>query len=281
MKFKSINDFLVHVQTELDNNRLILPCLPDIVFKVQAAVNKENSTTQELAEIISTDPALSARLIQVANSPIYRRKVEIRDIKHAISILGKHTVNTLVSILIMRNMYTPSSRVLKQHFHKVWEDSVNISAISRALTSFTPHLIADEAMLAGLIHQIGKLPILMLAEQLPEFKDHPLRLEKLLEKAHVPIGKIIMNTWDFPESLKAPAYEYLNFNKISGKPANYVDIVQVAYLQSISGSNNPVCKLDWSKIQSFQKVGLAPEIEIIEIDGIPERIHEAKKQLSL
>ena len=281
MKFKSINDFLVHVQAELNSNRLILPSLPDIVFKVQAAVNKESSTTQDLADIISTDPALSARLIQVANSPIYRRQVAIKDVKLAISLLGNKTVSTLVSILLMRNMYTPSSPLLKEHFHKVWEDSVNISAISRALASFTPHLSPDEAMLAGLIHQIGKLPILMLVEQLPEFKDHPIRLAKLLEKAHTPIGKLIMNTWDFPESLKLPAYEYLNFNKVSDEPASYVDIVQVAYLQSISGSNNKACQLDWSKIQSFQKIGLAPEIEVVEMEGIPERIHAAKQQLAM
>ena len=80
MQFKNVQDFLNHVQEELDANRLILPTLPDIALKVRDAVSKGDASASELADMIVTDAALSARLIQVANSPLYRGTVEINNI---------------------------------------------------------------------------------------------------------------------------------------------------------------------------------------------------------
>ena len=280
MQFKSVQDFMVHVQTELDANRLVLPTLPDVALKVRDAVAKGEASSQELADMIVTDAALSARLMQVANSPLYRGAVEVNNIQMAVTRLGSSTIRTLITSLVMQQMFTPTNDLLEQHFRETWEQGVNVSSISRALTSFVPHLNPDEAMLAGLIHQIGKLPILMLVEDIPEFNESPSRLNKLLEKAHPPIGKIIMDTWDFPEELKLVASEYVDFQRDSGEKADYVDLVQVAFLQSIAGTNHPACRIDWNTVPSFAKLGMAPDEEILEIEGISEEIELAQSMLT-
>jgi len=272
MQFKSVQDFLIHVQEELDANRLVLPTLPDVALKVRDAVAKGEVSSQDLAEMIVTDAALSARLMQVANSPLYRGTVEVNNIQMAVTRLGSTTIRTLITSLVMQQMFTPTTEVLEQYFRATWEQGVNVSAISRALTAFVPHLNPDEAMLAGLIHQIGKLPILMLVEDIPEFRDSPSRLNKLLEKAHPEIGRIIMNTWDFPEELKLVASEYINFERDSSEKADYVDLVQVAFLQSIAGTDHPACRVDWNTVSSFAKLGLASDAEILDIEGVSEEI---------
>ncbi|WP_446811259.1 HDOD domain-containing protein [Methylomonas sp. 2BW1-5-20] len=275
MQFKSVQDFLVHVQAELDANRLILPTLPDVAIKVRDAVSKGDATAQSLAEIIATDAAISARLIQVANSPLYRGTLEIKNIQMAVTRLGNNTIRTLITSLIMQQMFTPTTALLEGYFRSTWEQGVNVSAISRALSAFVPHLNADEAMLAGLIHQIGKLPILTLVEKIPEFRDSPSRLDKLLEKAHPHVGKIIMNTWNFPEELKLVPSEYVDFQRDSGAKADYVDLVQVAFLQSIAGTDHPACRVDWSTVPAFAKLGIQPDAEILEIEGVSEEIELA------
>ena len=194
----------------------------------------------------------------------------------AVARLGNNTVRSLVTSLVMQQMFHPSTKLLETLFRQTWEQSVNISSISRALTTFTPHLNADEAMLAGLIHQIGKLPILTLAENIPEFRDSPTRMAKLLEKAHPAVGKLIMDVWDFPENLKPVAYEYINFQYDSGARADYVDIVQVAFLQSIAGTDHPACRVDCSLVPSFAKLGLAPDTEVLEIEGVSDEIELAR-----
>ncbi|MCK5830401.1 MAG: HDOD domain-containing protein [Methylococcales bacterium] len=279
MQFKSVKDFLAHVQEELDANRLVLPTLPDVAIKVREAVSKGDTSSQELANIIITDAALSARLIQVSNSPLYRGAAEINNIQMAVTRLGGTTIRTLITSLVMQQMFSPSTPLLKTYFQDIWEQGVNVSSISRALVTFVPHLNADEAMLAGLIHQIGKLPILMLVENIPEFKDSPSRLNKLLEKAHAPIGKMIMDTWDFPEELKLVASEYENFQRSHDEKADYIDLVQVSFLQSIAGTDHPACRVDWSTVSSFSKIGLPSDEEILEIEGISEEIELAQNML--
>lgn len=279
MQFKSVQDFLVHVQEELDANRLVLPTLPDVALKVRDAVAKGDATSQELSDLIVTDTALSARLMQVANSPLYKGSVEVNNIQMAVTRLGSTTIRTLITSLVMQQMFTPSTDLLEQYFREIWEQGVTVSAISRALAAFVPHLNPDEAMLAGLIHQIGKLPILMLVENIPEFRDSPARLSKLMEKAHPPIGKIIMNTWDFPEELKLVASEYIDFRRNPSEKPDYVDLVQVAFLQSIAGTNHPACRVDWNTVPSFKKLGLATNANILEIEGVSEEVELAQSML--
>ena len=280
MQFKSVQDFMVHVQTELDANRLVLPTLPDVALKVRDAVAKGEATSQELADMIITDAALSARLMQVANSPLYRGAVEVNNIQMAVTRLGSSTIRTLITSLVMQQMFTPTNDLLEQHFRETWEQGVNVSSISRAMASFVPHLNPDEAMLAGLIHQIGKLPILMLVEDIPEFNESPSRLNKLLEKTHPAIGKIIMDTWDFPEELKLVASDYVDFQRDSSGKADYVDLVQVAFLQSIAGTDHPACRIDRNTVPSFAKLGMSPDDEILEIEGISEEIELAQSMLT-
>jgi HD-like signal output (HDOD) protein len=194
----------------------------------------------------------------------------------AVTRLGNSTIRTLITSLVMQQMFAPKSKLLEHYFRSIWEQGVNVSAISRALCSFVPHLNGDEAMLAGLIHQIGKLPILTLVEKIPEFRESPSRLDKLLEKAHPHVGKIIMETWNFPAELKSVASDYVNFQRNSGAKADYVDIVQVAFLQSIAGTDHPACRVDWQTVPAFAKIGLQADAEILEIEGVSDEIQLAQ-----
>jgi HD-like signal output (HDOD) protein len=176
----------------------------------------------------------------------------------------------------MQQMFKPTTALLEQYFRSIWEQGVNVSAISRALTKFVPHLSSDEAMLAGLIHQIGKLPILTLVEKIPEFRDSPSRLEKLLDKAHPHVGRIIMDSWNFPAELKLVASDYVNFQREHEGPADYVDVVQVAFLQSVAGTDHPACRVEWATVPAFSKLGLEADAEILEIAGVSEEIELAQ-----
>ncbi|MEQ1637488.1 MAG: HDOD domain-containing protein [Methylococcales bacterium] len=272
MQINSVQDFLNHVQNELNANRLVLPTFPDVALKVRDAVTKDRTTSQQLADMIVTDAALAARLIQVANSPVYRGAVPVSNIQMAVTRLGSRTISSLITSLVMQQMFKPSTKLLERYFREIWEISVNVSAISRALASFAPHLDPEQAMLAGLIFQIGKLPVLMLAENMPDFRDNPTRLNKLIEKTHPAIGRIIMNTWSFPPELKNVASKYVDFQRDSGEKADYIDIVQVAFLQNVVGTDHPAAQIDWSTVPAFRKLGFSADVEIMEIAGVAEEI---------
>lgn len=272
LQFTTLQSFLDFAESELRANRLVLPSLPDVAIRVREAVSQPECSSKEITEIITSDPALSVRLIQFANSPLYRGAQDIKNIQMAITRLGNKTIRTLITSLVVQQLFRPNSAALNESFQSIWQQSVNVSAICRALAKMIPHLDCEEAMLAGLLHAIGKLPILTLVQSIEEFRDSPSRLEKLLEKAHPHMGKLIMDSWIFPEDLKCVAYQYLDFSRDHDGPADYVDVVQVAFLQSIAGTAHPACRVDWSSVAAFDKLGMLPEQDILEIEGVADEI---------
>lgn len=168
----------------------------------------------------------------------------------------------------MQQVFQPTSALLDRCFHAIWQTSVNVAAISRALAALCPHLNAEHALLAGLIHQIGKLPILTLAEQIPSLANDQTRLDHLLWALHPQIGGMILKQWNFPKTLLEVVTEYLQWQRQpSSDLADYVDVVQVAYLEHIASSNEEL-PVDPSQVGAFARLGLAPDIEIIAIEAV-------------
>ena len=166
------------------------------------------------------------------------------------------------------------------YFRKTWADGANVSALARAFAGHCKHLDADQAMLGGLIHQIGKLPILKLAEKHPSFLEDPANFEKLLDKTHTKIGGMILKAWEFPQSLLDVVLHYTDLRHDSGNEADYVDVVQVAYLENLAASNPGVDRTGWNDIPAYGKLGLSADIEVLQIEGIADEVEEAHRLLA-
>ncbi len=270
MRFTDEQEFLDRLLEEIENDRIDLPTLPEVALKVRKAVESGDTTASQLAQLISEDAALSARLLQVANSPLYRARAEITNLQMAIMRLGYDTVRSLITGLAMKQVFTPDSPLLEKYFQSIWKTSVDVAAISRALASLCPHLDNEQALLAGLIHQIGKLPVLVLANQSAELSTDQNRLDSLLEALHPRLGEMILQNWNFPESLLQVVREYRDWQRRpETEEADYVDVIQVAYLENLAskGKEPPV---DVSQIPAFERLGVEPEIEVVELEGIDE-----------
>lgn len=264
--------FLETLNQAIDNNKLTLPTLPEVAIQVRNAVEKENSTAKQVADIIVTDAALSARLLQVANSPLYRGRVAIDSVQMAVTRLGVRLVRSLVVSLIMQQIFQATHDLLDQKFRQVWEESVQIAALSRVLAGNLDHLDQDQAMLGGLIHNIGALPILAMAENYDELLENPEELDRVIVALSPTVGSRILQMWDFPESLIKVTEHTLDLDYQSEAEADYVDVVQVARLESLVGKPNSVPMTEWGNIPAFLKVGVETEVNIIELEGVADDV---------
>ncbi|MEW8549112.1 MAG: HDOD domain-containing protein, partial [Candidatus Thiodiazotropha endolucinida] len=222
------NQFLQKLSDAIDHNRITLPTLPEVALKVRDAVEREQSSANQIADIIASDAALSARLLQVANSPLYRGRVTIDNLQMAVARLGVRLVRSLVISLIMQQIFQATSDLLDAKFRQIWEESVEIAAFSRVLAANTDHLDKEQAMLAGLIHNIGALPILAFAESHDELLEDAEELDRIIDALSPRIGQRILEMWDFPESLIRVPANFLNLDYTSEGEMDYVDIVLVA-----------------------------------------------------
>ena len=264
--------FLDTLNQAIDGNRLTLPTLPEVALRVRNAVEREDSSAKQVADIIATDAALSARLLQVANSPLYRGRVQIDSLQMAVARLGVRVVRSLVVSLIMQQIFQATNDLLDRKFRQVWEESVQIAALSRVIAGGHDHLDKDQAMLAGLIHNIGALPVLAMADNYDELLEDAAELERVINALSPEIGSRILQMWDFPEALVDVTRHFLDLGYRSEGKASYTEVVLVARLQTLEGTEHGVPMSEWVNVPAFTKVGVEPEINIIDIEGVSDDI---------
>jgi HD-like signal output (HDOD) protein len=242
---------------QIETDQLVLPTLPEVALKAREVAEDPNATSTRLAKVIGNDVALAARIIKVANSPIMRASRKVEDLGMAINRLGTTFTSNLVTGLAMEQMFQATSDVIDKIMRATWARSTDVAGIATVLCRAYTKLRPDQATLGALVHRIGALPILTYAEEHAELANDPFTLNKIIDDLHGQIGSVILKHWDFPDELRDIPSAYLSFDRRSPK-LDYVDIVQVANLQTYVGTNHRYCEMDWSKIPAFGQLGLDP-----------------------
>jgi putative nucleotidyltransferase with HDIG domain len=139
-----------------------LPVLPQVLLRIMAVCESDDAGTSALAELLGSDAALSARVLQIATSSAYYRGDSPVGLERALATIGMDMLRTL---LITESVYQSFSRVLPDRvdLRGFWKHSLATAIASRELAGRLGHPHADEAYLAGLLHDIGRLALLSAA----------------------------------------------------------------------------------------------------------------------
>lgn len=272
-------DLASEIRAEIESNKIQLPTLPEVALKVRDAVESESTDAGKIAAMVANDAALSARLLQVANSPLYRGRVEIDSIQQAVTRLGLKMVRSLVVSLAMKQIFQATSDALDRQFRRIWDDSLQVAAISRVLANQVAELENEQAMLGGLIHNIGALPILTRIDERWGFEADDALITELVEELAPELGERILRHWNFAESLRNIPTACQDLSYDPGPFPTYADIVLVARLQHLATSGTPGPQPDWSNVPSFAKIGMDTEVVIIDMEGPAEEIAEVRSML--
>lgn len=262
----------------IDQDRLVLPTLPEIALKVREVADDPDASIQTLTAVISNDAALTARIIKVANSPIFRAPREIEDLNMALSRLGMQYTCNLATGLAMEQMFQATSDLVDKRLREVWSRSSEIAGICHVLCKHFTKLRPDQAALAGLVHQIGILPILSFAEEHTALLRDSMTLDKIIADIHPNLGIKILEAWEFPSELRVIPRDHLDFGRDVPK-ADYADLVTVAMLQSYAGSDKNLAKVDYATVTAFERLGLDPNIESAEAEDLSEDMEAAMAML--
>jgi len=267
--------FFNELKSAVESDQLILPTLPEVALKIREAVESENTSAQQVAETLTQDASLSARLIQVSNSPLYRSRTPIEDLQMAVTRLGIRMVRDLVISLAMKQIYQATSDVLDEHFRRIWNTSVEVAAICRMLATTVPGINPEQALLAGLIHNIGALPILVMAEDDNELFNDGEALGQVITELQGRVGILILETWNFGDAMIDVVKNAHNFSYDHEGGADLVDLVQIALLQG----GHIETDIDWDNVPAFAKLGMDTEVNIVEIEENKEIIESTKQSL--
>lgn len=272
------SQLIKELMEELESDKMVLPSLPEVALKVRDTIDDPTVTTAKIAKILSTDAALTARLIQVANSPLVRGNTKIEGVDMAVTRMGNVMVRNVVNSLIVQQMFQPTTELSEKKFRAFWEHSTQVAAISHALASYAK-LKPDVALLGGLVHDIGALPVIKRAEDIPELLEDEALLDRVIEEVHTKIGKAMLIKWGFPEELVAVAGEHEQIDRRGTDKVDYVDIVIAANLQSYMGTEHRLAKVDWNQVPAFEKLGLNTEVSVVDLDDTGDSIREVQAAL--
>src|SRR5262245_47836181 len=122
--------FVERLARDLQDERLELPSFPEAVLRVQRALQAPDTTTEEIVRILSSEPALAARLLRIANSAEFRRmEGEITDLRKAVSRMGFNMVRSVSVAFAMRQLRRKEtySATAQAQLEAVWKESIEIA----------------------------------------------------------------------------------------------------------------------------------------------------------
>jgi len=209
-----------------------LPSLPDLALKIKIAVANRDANADMLVKIVRSDPALVTRLIQVANSPLHQGVMEIVGIRDAIVRLGIQQTRDLVLTLLIKELFKTNSSLLEQRMHDLYDHSIETAAIACCLAKRSQSFDPDNAMLAGLIHDIGVIPLLAYIESTGMMVETPENLEHVIHKLRPIVGEQLMQHWGFNQDFITLVQETEHWQRNGSDELELVDLVNLAQIYS-------------------------------------------------
>lgn len=265
------------LKTQLQSGSVVMPGLPDVAVRIRNALEKPDISASRIADLIKTDPVMSGKILQLANSSLYGvpgRK--ITDLGSAVTRLGYRAVRNAVMALAMQQVFQSIAYSgLKAKLGMVWRHSIKTAAIAAVIARNTGYADPGEALFAGLVHDIGKFYILQFLEAFPQIYDDDAALDLILSCHHGYAGRVILLGWGLPAHIVEVAEAHDDIFRSHTRKADMSDIVQVANIHAHVGEkNNPYEKFKWDEIGSFQRMNLDAETSIKIISESRRQIQE-------
>jgi len=211
---------LQDVESAIHQERLILPSPPDHLLAIRRLLEDPDAGVERIAAAIGQDPALAARILKVTNSAAMAGDRYIESLPQAIARLGNRLVGTLVTSHALLQAFGQPCPAYADLLGTIQADSREVAAWAWALAKTTRNASPEEAMLAGLVHRIGMLPILQCALH----ENHPpprAVLQPLLETHHPRIGALLLEQWHFPPAIVTAVAT----QTATGKPPNALSAI--------------------------------------------------------
>lgn len=240
--------------TELFKSKSItLPSLPEIALYINAALEKDDVSAKKLSKIIQMDPVIAARVVQVANSPLYG-DTQNDSIQDALARIGVDGVRTIVMGVVLRDLFMPNTQPVIDTMTKFYEHSIRTGVVCYALAKKLKGFNSDQAFMAGILHDIGVVPILVVADRHPQIAEKQNNLAAVLNHLKSYIGGMVLQQWDFSDKFIEVAKHAYDWKR-DVKKADYCDLVQVALMHSHLVGGEKINGPELSDLPAFKRLG--------------------------
>ena len=231
--------FLQAIAADLGRQKVTFPTLSRATIKIRTVLGQPDLDADRLAQVISTEPLLAARLVQMANSAALNPGGRpIGDVRNAILRVGIVAVKSVAVAVAMEQLRADARSPAFQPFAEAaWRHSIDVAAVAFVLAKRLSRINPDEALFAGLVHDIGHFYLLSKAQNYPELQRDPGELQAILAEWHPSIGRAVLHEFQLSEGVLDAVAEHENAHyrmPLRSLP----DLVTLSNL--VCGATNPV-----------------------------------------
>ncbi len=257
-----------------------LPPLPNTYAELRKALRKTQvSSTEPVAKVIVSDPMIAARILQVANSAFFGQRRKVDTISRAIFVLGLELVQNLVmSAGAFQTMHFPRLAHLKPE--ELWQHALSCGVIARYIAEIRkwPETYQETAMLAGTMHELGKLvlakyvtePYGQILESSAQSQTPLIDVERQqLGTTHASVGGYLAQWWNLPQKIVDAVRHHHDPEKAQTDPqlAHLIHLSNALAHRLELGSSGPVRETGIAPT-TYETIGLSPRA----IDQLEERL---------
>jgi HD-like signal output (HDOD) protein len=224
---------------KLLSNHAALPSMPAVAARIHDAMASPNWSMRTIATIIKSDLGTTTYLLQVANSPLYAGAGPARQVEQAIARLGINSTRHLVMAHAVRSMFVTPSALLRSLMQRTWRSSTRLAALCGVLAKHCSSFRPESATLAGLLQDIGVLPILNVLNRYHDQLSNEAHVLSAIDKFAPPVGTILLTRWGFDADMVEVARSRGNWLRNPQPSADLADLVLVARLHANITSGNP------------------------------------------
>ncbi|HLN50236.1 MAG: HDOD domain-containing protein [Steroidobacteraceae bacterium] len=247
--------FLSDLARELSAGRVDLPSFPDAVARVQHVLSDDSITSERIARVVSSDAGLAARILTMANSTLlHRGGSRVTDLKIAITRIGHDSIRAAaLAYATAQVRHAAELAHIRRDLEGLWREGVRVAALAHAMAKESRLMRPDEALLAGLLHNIGKVYIIA---RTPKDASNVHVDDAVLRDWHPGIGQALIENWKLPEEIAVAVGGQLEIERCHGGPADLQDLLIVTVNLAAQMANNAADDAALVKMPAAAAMGL-------------------------
>ncbi len=250
--------FVQSLAAELSSGKVELPSFPDIALRVRSVLEDDNVTPDKVVRVVSSEPALAGRLLQMANSAALNFSGKsVTDLRTAVARMGFNLVRSAAIAFAMSQLKNVQElEGLEQPLDALWRRSASVAAMSHVVARRFSRVNPDTALLAGLLHGVGELYILTRSKKHPDLLADAAAYHAIVRDWHSAIAKALLENWGIAEEVVCAVGEFEDYERDHAGPADLTDVLAVAYLMVVYQDQPEMIELNMHGVAACRRMQL-------------------------
>ena len=223
------NQLLFAVSHALMDGSFTLPMLPDIALRIRDAANDPGKGVADIVKLVQADAVIAAYCLKIANSAAYVAASPVQGVQDAVMRMGVAATRDLITAFTLKDLFSALDSDTRALMRMAWQHSSRIAALSYVIARHSERVNAEQALLAGLVHDIGMLVLLREWPVHAQSAIDSQTLKVLARELNGAVGSMVLRAWHFPDSIVSAALEAEHWTRTEQDGLDFGDCIVLAH----------------------------------------------------